>query len=221
MMSDREDSPTTVHFYFDPLCPFAWLTSLWIREVRKDRPVQVEWKFFSLAGADDPDDTWHGPLRIAALARREGGNAAVDAAYLALGRFFHERPESFQEIDRLAELIAPYLADVGLDPALASRALGDPSTTDEVLRDHREAMDRYAAFGVPWLVVDGDEAGFFGPVIGELLKGNDAVTLWDDFVRMSARPYLYELKRGRKGLQDLDGLSAGFEPEREKVGSAG
>lgn len=199
---------TRLLFYFDPLCPFAWLTSLWVREVRQHRPIEVEWKFFSLAG--DDQDTWHGPLRVCALARREGGNEAVDRAYLAMGRLFHERSDSFDLIDSLAEVAEPNLAAVGLAPDLAARALADPTTVDDVLTDHRDAVKRMGAFGVPWLVVGNDELGFFGPVIGQALRGEEAVDLWEDFQRLSARPYLYELKRGRKGLQDLAGLSAEY-----------
>jgi 2-hydroxychromene-2-carboxylate isomerase len=200
-----------VQFYFDPLCPWAWLTSLWIREVRRNRPLQVEWKFFSLAGVNDRPDAWHGPLRIAALARREGGNDAVDRAYLALGRMFHEREDSFDQIDNLAEVAQPYLREVGLDPSLATRALEDESTLQDVLSEHQQAVETMGSFGVPWLVVGEDEKGFFGPVVGELLEGQDAVDLWDHFQWMSQRPYLYEMKRGgRKKLQNLTGLSQRF-----------
>lgn len=212
------DQTDRVTFYFDPLCPWAWLTSLWIREVRRHRPLEVEWKFFSLAGINDREDVWHGPLRIAALARQEGGNEAVDRAYLALGRLFHERTDSFDQIETLAEVAQPYLADVGLDPSLASRALQDPRTLEIVMSDHRQAAEKLGAFGVPWLVVDGDELGFFGPVIGELLEGERAVELWDHFRWVGAQPYLYELKRGgRKSLPKLPGLSARFS---EQVTSA-
>jgi 2-hydroxychromene-2-carboxylate isomerase len=200
-----------IAFYFDPLCPWAWLTSLWIREVRRHRELDIEWKFFSLAGVNEKGEDWHGPLRIAALARREGGNEAVDRAYLALGRLFHERSDSFDIIGQLAEVAQSYLADAGLDPSLAPRALADPTTLEDVLADHREAVDTLGAFGVPWIVAEGDEAGFFGPVIGALLTGDGAVELWDDFQRLARRPYLYELKRGaRKSLPDLKGLSERF-----------
>jgi len=213
--------PIHLDFYFDPLCPWAWMTSLWIREVQKLRPVDVEWKFFALAGVNDRDDEWYGPLRIAALARREGGNEAAGRAYLALGRLFHERDESFDEIGRLAEVAQPYLAEVGLDPSLAPRALEDPTTVDDVQNEHKEALEKYRAFGVPWLVVDGDEAGFFGPVIGDLPTGEDAAELWDHYVYMARRPQLYELKRGgRKKMQDLKGLSAPYS-EREPAGVSG
>ena len=205
-------STTKTHlvFYFDPLCPWAWLTSLWIREVQRLRPVDVEWKFFSLAGVNDREDKWHGPLRIAALARREGGNDAVDRAYLALGRLFHERDDSFENIDDLAALAGPYLEDVGLDPELASRALSDASTVTTVVNEQQEAIDQLGAFGVPWLVLEDEEFGFFGPVINEALRGEEAVALWDHFCFMGTRPYLFELKRGRKSMQALTGLSSTF-----------
>lgn len=203
-------TPTRVTFYFDPLCPWAWLTSLWIREVRRHRPIEVEWKFFSLAGVNEREDTWHGPLRIAALARREGGNDAVDRAYLALGRLFHERSDSFEAIAELESLARPYLTEAGLDPELAARALSDPSTTEDVVSEQQDAIERLGAFGVPWIVLEGEEFGFFGPVINEALQGEEALALWDHFAFMGTRSYLFELKRGRKSLQSLQGLSATF-----------
>jgi 2-hydroxychromene-2-carboxylate isomerase len=204
------DPTTRLTFYFDPLCPWAWLTSLWIREVRRYRPIEVEWKFLSLAGVNETEDKWHGPLRIAAQARREGGNEAVDGAYLALGRLFHERTDSFEIIDELATVAGPYLAEVGLDPGLAQRALSDQSTVDDVVNEQKDAIDRLGAFGVPWLVLEDEEFGFFGPVINEALHNDEAVALWDHFRFMGSRPYLFELKRGRKSMQALSGLSATF-----------
>ena len=205
------DNTDRLTFYFDPLCPWAWLTSLWAREVRRHHPLDIEWKFFSLAGVNDREDQWHGPLRICALARREGGNDAVDRAYLALGRMFHERSESFNEIDKLAEVAQPYLREVGLDPDLAPRALEDQQTLDDVLTEHKDAVERFRAFGVPWLLVDGDEVGFFGPVIGNDRRGDAAVELWNHFKWLAHQPELYELKRGgRKKMTDLTGLSERF-----------
>jgi hypothetical protein len=193
------------------------MTSLWVREVRKQQPLEIEWKFFSLAGINDRDDQWHGPLRICALARREGGNEAVDRAYLALGRLFHERSDSFEEIANLAEVAKPYLEAVGLDPSLAERALADESTYDVVIEEQRHATEELGAFGVPWIVVGDNDYGFFGPVIGQLLQGQDAVDLWEHFRYMGTRPYLYELKRGRKKMQDLQGLSTSYSQETAGV----
>jgi 2-hydroxychromene-2-carboxylate isomerase len=211
------NGPTQLTFYFDPLCPWAWLTSLWVREVRRHRPLDVEWRFFSLAGVNEREDKWHGPLRIAALARREGGNDAVDRAYLALGRLFHERTDAYDLIDNLAEVAQPYLRDVGLDPTLAPRALEDPSTVEEVIAEQQEATDRLGAFGVPWIVMGDEEYGFFGPVINEALKGEEALALWDHFQFVGTRPYLFELKRGRKKLGSLSGLSQSY--SQQEVGA--
>lgn len=206
-MTDQVDRVT---FYFDPLCPWAWLTSLWIREVSRQTGVGVDWKFFSLAGINDRPDQWHGPLRICAQARREGGNEAVDKCYLALGRLFHEAKNSFDQIGDLAEVAAPYLQQVGLDPAIARRALEDESTLQDVMEEQKDATDRLGAFGVPWIVVGEEDYGFFGPVIGQALSRQEAVDLWNHFKFVGTRPYLYELKRGRKKMQPLEGLSQSY-----------
>lgn len=196
-----------VTFYFDPLCPWAWLTSLWMREVRRQTGVPIEWKFFSLAGVNDRPDQWHGPLRICAQAGREGGNEAVDKAYLALGRLFHEGKNSFDQIGDLAAVAAPYLREVGLDPEIARRALEDESTLQDVMHEQQEATDKLGAFGVPWIVLGNEDYGFFGPVIGQTLSPEEAVELWNHYTFIGSRPYLYELKRGRKKMQPLEGLS--------------
>lgn len=202
---------TTVRFYFDPVCPWAWLTSLWAREVRNQRQLDIEWKFFSLAEVNEREPIRCGPLRIAAQARQEGGNAAVDLAYLALGRMIHERHERFENEEELIAKVQPALQNIGLDPGLAARALENDSTLADVLCEHREAVESFEAFGVPWLVLDDGAKGFFGPVIGEHLTGETATKLWDHFIWVSAQPYLFELKRSRANLPKLAGLSAGLE----------
>lgn len=201
---------TNVTFYFDPLCPWAWLTSLWAREVRDAGEIDIEWKFFSLAIVNELDADRNGPLRICAQARREGGNEAVDLAYLALGRMTHERRERYETLDELRQYARPALEEVGLDPDIVDRALADASTTDEIAREHGEAVEKYDAFGVPWIVLEDGTKGFFGPVIGERLRGEDAKRLWDNFVYVSSQPYLYELKRGRAKLPKLEHLSDEF-----------
>ena len=113
---------TRLDFYFDPLCPWAWLTSLWAREVRDHRSIEVEWKFFSLGAINELDPYTYGPLRACALARRDGGNDAVDRAYLAFGRMFHEHRQRAQNEEELVQFSREHLADVGLDPDLVSSA---------------------------------------------------------------------------------------------------
>lgn len=210
---------TRAAFYFDPACPWAWVTSLWAREVQKVRPVEFEWKFFSLAEVNELEPERNTALRVIAQARREGGNEAVGLAYLAIGRAFHEdRIDRGGSPEDIAEGVKPQLEAIGLDPAIADRALSDDSTLEEVLSEHRESVEKYNAFGVPWIVLDGEEHGFFGPVIGEKLEGEAAGELWDHFTWLDTQPYLYELKRGRAKLPPLAGLSAGL-GERQPVTS--
>jgi 2-hydroxychromene-2-carboxylate isomerase len=163
-----------------------------------------------LAEVNELDPVYHGSLRIAAQARREGGNESVDLAYLALGRAFHEQRERAETLEKLEEIARAALPAVGLDPELATRALADDSTLADVLQDHREAVEKLGAFGVPWLQLDDGTSGFFGPVVGERLRGEQSLKLWDHFVWMSSQPALYELKRGRANLPKLHGLSADF-----------
>jgi 2-hydroxychromene-2-carboxylate isomerase len=189
--------------------------------VREQRDLDIEWKFFSLAAVNELDPARYAPLRVAALARREGGNHAVDLAYLALGRMFHERRERYETVDEFAPMARVALPEVGLDPDLVQRALEDESTLEDVLVEHREAVEKLGAFGVPWLLPDDGTSGFFGPVVGERLRGEQALELWDHFIWISAQPSLYELKRGRANLPKLQGLSEEFVPVTEPAGSRG
>lgn len=188
-------------FFFDPLCPWSWRTSVWIREVQRQQPLAVEWRFFSLAVANNYLDSFPdgvAPLRVAALAGREGGNDAVGQAYLAIGTALHESGQvDSREPGTMARIIPPALERQGLDPTLFERAMSDPSTLTEVQRDHALAKDRYAAFGVPWLVLDGQGLGFFGPVVDVPPRDQEALDLWQHTAWMITRPYLYELKRER------------------------
>ncbi|GAC1327706.1 MAG: DsbA family protein [Chloroflexota bacterium] len=201
---------TKVAFYFDPLCPWAWLTSLWAREVREHREIEIEWKFFSLAEVNELGAERNGPLRIAAQARRERGNEGVDRAYLGLGRLIHEQRFKFETLDELQDRAGQALSEVGLDAALADRALADGTTLEDVLTEHRHAVSDYATFGVPWVVLDESAPGFFGPVIGERFRGEQAAELWDHFKWIDSQPALFELKRGRAHLPKLHGLSEEF-----------
>src|SRR5215204_3965061 len=133
-------SAQQVQFYFDPICPWAWRTSLWIREVAKVRPIDVEWKFLSLdlanrAAGNPPKEghlrSWK-PMRAMALARRQGGVAAVDRLYLAVGRARHERGQLLDD----EEMLAGALAEAELDGGLLAAALGDPTTEQEIREEH-------------------------------------------------------------------------------------
>ncbi len=185
-------------FFFDPVCPWAWRTSLWVREVRQVRPLDVQWKVFSL-GTVNRDPLGAGPveldpaLRTLVLARRTGGNDAVDRLYLALGQARHDRREDLKS----DSVIEAALVEAGLDRGLLRQALDDPSTNEEALAEHREATGKFDAFGVPWLVLDDQPFGFYGPVITEVPRGEAAAELWSHASWMLTQPYLYEFKRER------------------------
>jgi len=196
-------SPAKIDFHFDPLCPLAWRTALWAREVRNVRPLEITWRFFSLEvinrkeGATPNFQTdWSWPaLRTLALARRKGGNEAVEQLYLALGAAQHGRKESIREV----EVIQAALKQAGLDPQWAEEALADEATKEEVLADHNEAVQRYRAFGVPTIAFEGSEAGFYGPIIREVPRGEEAGKWWDHLEWSLRQPNLFELKRDRGG----------------------
>lgn len=191
-----------VTFYFDPVCPWAWRASLWIREVAKVRPIKIHWQFLSLAAVNAGQDSLkeahsqsEASFRAMALARRSGGEEAVDKLYLALGKARHERKEELNK----AEVIEAALKEAGLDAALLSQALDDPSTLDEVQRSHSSVVGR-KGFGVPTLVVkDGDRESpaMFGPVISKVPQGEEAGQLWDRVEWLMWQPDFFELKRNR------------------------
>lgn len=187
-------------FYFDPLCPWAWRTSLWIREVRTVRDLQITWRVFSLREnnrdkdpqAADPvqiDDA----LRVSLAARQHSGDDAVDRFYLAIGRARHERHQDL----RSGQVLEAALLEAGLPASLYAQATGDSATIDAVLAEHAEAVERFAAFGVPWLVVGDQQIGFYGPIITDIPPAEVAGQLWDHTEWLYTQPYFYEIKRER------------------------
>jgi len=195
-------SPVRVQFHFDPLCPLAWRTALWMREVRNVRPVEVTWRFFSLEVVNRKegvtpdyakDGSWAAE-RTLVMARREGGNDALERLYLALGAAQHGRGESMKEVD----VIRAALKKAELDEGLVARALEDETTIEEVLADHQEAVRRYRAFGVPTIALDGAYVGFYGPIIQDVPRGENAGEHWDYLSWALRQPNLFELKRDRR-----------------------
>ena len=196
MQSDR----VHLDFYFDVLCPYAWRTSLWLREVARQRPVAVTWKQLSLGIVNQaersPDylqkDLTLGRLFIAA--ERLGGNDAVDRLYLALGDVIHG-----QQLDPQDDTVLQRtLTTAGLPADLKDAALSDETTEQEYRASHEAAVAK-GGFGVPFLVFEGSDSGYFGPVVEPVPAGQAALELWD-FTRWAAQqPYLWELKRDRKG----------------------
>jgi len=201
---ERPQAPAKIHFHFDPLCPLAWRTALWVREVRTVRPLEITWRFFSLEvinrkEGDMPnfqtDASWPA-LRTLALARRKEGNEAVERLYLALGAARHGRREDIREVG----VIQAALRKAELDPHWVEEALADETSKEEVLADHNEAVQRYRAFGVPTIAFEGSEVGFYGPIIREVPRGEEAGEWWDHLEWSLRQPNLFEIKRERGGV---------------------
>ncbi|MDQ6855804.1 MAG: DsbA family protein [Candidatus Dormibacteraeota bacterium] len=189
-MSDQQ-----VELHVDAVCPWCWLTALWLYEVERVRPISVTTKVFSLAAVHkergDALKSAERALRVLVAARRLGGEPAIRAVYRELGEAHHERSESLGEQATLQNA----LIAAALDPTLAEQALADDSTLSEVLAEHTGAVDR-GAFGVPTLSIDGSDS-FFGPIIAERITAADAGRLWDIVAPVLTEPRLFELKRNR------------------------
>jgi 2-hydroxychromene-2-carboxylate isomerase len=194
-MSERH----TAEFWFDPLCPWAWMTSRWMMEVEKVRPVDVTWSVMSLSvlneGRDLDDgyrammDRGWGPVRVLIATRDKFGDEIVKPLYDALGERIHHRG---QELD---VAIAGALEALGLPAELAEAAETDEHD-DELRAGHQRAIDLVGDdVGTPVVAVDG--VAFFGPVVRPAPKGEAAGRLWDGCVLVAGTEGFYELKRSR------------------------
>jgi len=191
--------PTRVDFYFDSLCPWAFRTSLWIRDVAAERPIEITWKPYSLAIVNNAEPDSERARKSFLLGRtliaagRAEGNAAVDRLYQEFGDAIHVR-----KLDPLQpEVVSDALSSAGLPTDLADSAMADDSTDAAFRASHAEGQ-AIGAFGVPTLVLDGSDMGVFGPVIDPVPSGEDALKLWDVTVWTHRQPYLWEFKRDRQ-----------------------
>jgi 2-hydroxychromene-2-carboxylate isomerase len=195
------ESSTTVDFWFDPLCPWAWITSRWMHEVAGVRPVTPRWRVMSLAvlneGRDDLSDDYReflgrawAPVRVCVAAARANGDEVLGALYTAIGDRVHVRHEPADQATLRAAL-----ADAGLDPDLA--AAGESTEFDEELRaSHGEAMKLVGTeVGTPVVGIDG--VAFFGPVVTPIPRGEAAGRLYDAVRMLAEVDGFYELKRSR------------------------
>jgi predicted DsbA family dithiol-disulfide isomerase len=201
MSTQEANTPISINFHFDPLCPLAWRTALWVREVRHVRPVDIHWRLFSLEVVNRKEGTepdyvngsgWTA-LRTLALARRQKGNEAIEKLYVALGNAAHGRKESIRQ----REVVEACAREAGLGADFVAAALADESTIQDVLNDHEEAVKRYHAFGVPTIAIEGSNVGFYGPIIHTVPGGEEAGELWDFTAYALRQPNLFELKRDR------------------------
>ncbi len=208
MTPAREVSPTRARadFWFDPLCPFAWISSRWMLEVEQVRDVDVRWHVMSLAylnkDKDITDDYrrmlepgW-GPVRVCIAAEQKYGNERLLDLYTAMGERIH-----LQQSGITQEMAEGALADAGMDAALID-AWDDESYDDAVAASHHEGMDAVGdEVGTPTIHIEG--AAFFGPVLSRIPRGEEAGQLWDGCVAVAKVPYFYELKRTRSGKLDF------------------
>lgn len=201
---------TRIEFFFDPCCPFSWITSRWLLQVNKEREIEVNWRQFSLAmkngelgndaGPDDAD--WHRKAhrihRVIAASVAQGAHT-IDL-YTAFGRARHVDDRDFDDA-----LIAEVLSDLGLDADLASAA--DDTSLDAGLEDELAAAIDAAGeqIGVPLIVfttADGQRRGYFGPVLNALPSRENGLAIWDAVSGLGPVTEFYELKRTRHGAPD-------------------
>ncbi len=198
-MPEQEFTP--VDFWFDPICPWAWIASRWLLEVAELRPVRPRWHVMSLSvlNEDKPDlpeqyrgllEKGWGPVRVAIAAEQKAGPEILGPLYTALGtRFHHDKAPNERATIEAA------LAEVGLPADLANAM--DSTDFDEALRaSHADGMDRVGyEVGTPVISVHG--TSFFGPVLSPIPRGQDAARLWDGVMLVAKTDGFFELKRSR------------------------
>jgi len=191
---------TTIDFWVDPACPWAWMTSRWLLSAKEVRDVEVNFHVMSLAvlneGRDLPENykellalAWK-PVRVLIAAEQLHGNAVVEPLYSAMGRRYHV--ENNKDLD---VMIAEALAEAGLDASLAAAATS--TDYDEALKaSHHAGMDPVGFdVGTPVIHVNGE--AIFGPVVTPAPKGEEAGRLLDGVIAVMSIPGFYELKRSR------------------------
>lgn len=204
-----------VDFYFDPMCPWAYQTSVWIREVRRLNSLEISWKFFSLEEINRAEGKKHPwerevsygwtPMRVGALLRRSNMKLCDDW-YAACGKALHVDGRRPYERAVAIEL----LTDIQASPTTWDDALADLTTHDDVRADHERAVSEYGGFGVPILVFPNNRV-VFGPVVVPAPMNDEALKLWDLTISYSSFPGLFEIKTPKTN-SDLEYIAQVFNP---------
>ncbi|MDE8670680.1 disulfide bond formation protein DsbA [Pseudarthrobacter sp. H3Y2-7] len=200
---------TTNHadFWFDPLCPFAWITSRWIGEVEAVRDIKTVWHVMSLsvlnegrdldAGYRELMDRGWGPVRVITAAREQHGDQVVKPLYDAMGTLIHIGGEKDFDV-----VIAKALAECGL-PAGLAEAAGSDAFDAQLRASHEEGISLVGQdVGTPVVAFNG--TAFFGPVLTRIPRGERAGELWDATVTLASFPHFFELKRSRSESPEFD-----------------
>ncbi len=210
------NEPKEVDFHFDVMCPWAYQTSKWIRNVRDQNGLIINWKFFSLEEVNLREGKKHpwerdwtygwSMMRIGAILRRESMED-LDKWYERSGRALHEEGRRPHDPTVAKEL----LEEIGMDPHIVDISLDDLSTHDEIKEDHKRVVDA-GGYGVPTLFF-GDHA-LFGPVLVDPPEGEEAMRLWAAVTAWLEFPYLYEIQKPKTG-EDEQHIFQTFRPYLE------
>jgi 2-hydroxychromene-2-carboxylate isomerase len=199
---------TTADFWFDPTCPWAWISSRWLLEASSVRDIDVRWHVMSLSVLNEGRDqlsanykermqlAW-GPVRVLMAARQRHGDKVLLPLYTALGTRLHNQHGS---LDRA--LVEGALQDAGLEPDLIE-AMGSTDYDAELRASHEDGIKRVGTdVGTPIIAVNG--TALFGPVISSIPRGEEAGRLWDGFVLVASNDNFFELKRSRDRRPSFD-----------------